>query len=137
VKNRLKIKSLVFAMVVGLVMFSDTEICGADWRFLQKNFQGEFFYDAEKITRSSGNTVGIWLKIIYSEKFIKEEGFDDLEQTIGLWEINCKDKKACLLSTSHYAKEEEISVPQVWLPPEWKSIAPDTIMDILYQELCK
>ena len=118
-------------------MFSNTEIGGADWRFLQKNFQGDFFYDAERITRSSGNTVGIWLKIIYSEKFIKEEGFDDLKQTIGLWEIDCKDKKACLLSTSHYAKEEEISSPQVWLPPEWKSIAPDTIMDALYQELCK
>ncbi len=33
-------------MLVGLVMFSDTEIGEADWRFLQKNFQGEFFYDA-------------------------------------------------------------------------------------------
>lgn len=112
-EKRLKIKSLAFAMGVGLLLFSDTEICGADWRFLQKNFQGDFFYDAERITRSSGNTVGIWLKIIYSEKFIKEEGFDDLKQTIGLWEIDCKDKKACLLSTSHYVKEEEISSPQV------------------------
>ena len=136
-ENRLKIKLLTFVVVVGLVMFSNTEIGGADWRFLQKDFQGEFFYDAEKITRSSGNTVGIWLKIIYSEKFIKEEGFGDLKQTIGLWEIDCKDKKACLLSTSHYAKEEEISAPQVWLSPEWKSITPGTIMDTLYQELCK
>ena len=93
-------------MVLGLVVFSDTEIGVADWRFLQRNFQGEFFYDAEKVIHSSGNTVGIWLKIIYLEKFIKEEGFDDLKQTIGLWEIDCKDKKACLISTSHYAKEE-------------------------------
>lgn len=136
-ENRLRIKLLVFAMGVGLVIFCEPEIVGADWKFFQKNFQGEFFYDADQITRSSENAVGIWLKIVYSEKFIKEEGLDELKQTIGLWEINCKDKKVCLLSTSHHSQEGELSAPQVQLPPEWKSITPGTIMDTLYQELCK
>jgi hypothetical protein len=136
-ENRLKIKILVLAIGTGLIIFCDTEIGGADWKFLQKNFQGEFFYDAGQITRSSENAVGIWLKIVYSAEFIKEEGFDELKQTIGLWEINCKDKKVCLLSTSHHSKEGEISAPQVWLPPEWKAITPGTIMDALYQEFCK
>jgi len=70
------------------------------------------FYDADRITRSSDNTVGIWLKIVYSENFLKEEGLDELTQTIGLWEINCKEKKVCLLSTSHHSKAGEISPPK-------------------------
>jgi hypothetical protein len=133
-----KIKSLVFGfIIIALGIFSYTVIYGVDWKFLQTNVQGEFFYDSENITRSKGNIVGIWLKIVYSKEFKEKEGLDDLNQTVGLWEISCQDKEMCLLSTSHYSKEGEISAPQVWLPPEWKSIAPSTIMDTLYKELCK
>jgi len=86
---------------------------------------------------SSGNIVGVSLKIVYSEKFKKEEGLGHLSEPVGLWEINCQEKKMYLLSTSHTSKEGEIWPPQVWLPPEWKSISPGTIMDTLYKELCK
>ncbi len=134
----LRLKSIVFGFVIiGLGIFTYTEVYGADWKFLQTNFQGEFFYDVENITRSAGNNVGVWLKIVYSEKFKEQEGLNHLSQTVGLWEIDCQGKKICLLSTSHYSKEGEISAPQVWLPPEWKSISPNTIMDTLYKELCK
>jgi hypothetical protein len=137
VGNMVKIKLLFFLFIITFGIFSYTVIYGAAWKFLQTNSQGEFFYDSENITRSKGNIVGVWLKIVYSKEFKEKEGLDDLNQTVGLWEINCQDKKVCLLSTSHYSKEGEISAPQVWLPPEWKSIAPNTIMDTLYKELCK
>ena len=132
-----KIKLLFFVFIITFGIFSYTVIYGVAWKFLQTNSQGEFFYDSENITRSKGNIVGVWLKIVYSKEFKEKGGLDDLNQTVGLWEINCQDKKACLLSTSHYSKEGEISAPQVWLPPEWKSIATNTIMDTLYKELCK
>jgi len=128
----LKIKSLVFGFFIIVIwIFSYSGVYGADWKFLQINFQGEFSYDAENITHSSGNIVGVSLKIVYSEKFKKEEGLDHLSETVGLWEINCQEKKMYLLSTSHTSKEGEIWPPQVWLPPEWKSISPGTIMDTL------
>ncbi len=132
-----RIESVVFGMIIGLGVFCYSEIYGADWKFLKTNFQGEFFYDTERITRSSENIVGVWLRIVYSKEFKEKEGLDRLDQTVGLWEINCRDKQVCLLSTSHYSGESETSPPQVWLPPEWKSIGPDTIMDALYQALCK
>ena len=132
-----KIKLLFFGFIITFGIFSYIVIYGAAWKFLQTNSQGEYFYDSENITRSKGNIVGVWLKIVYSKEFKEKEGLDDLNQTVGLWEINCQDKKACLLSTSHYSKEGEISAPQVWLPPGWESIAPNTIMDTLYKELCK
>jgi hypothetical protein len=134
----LKINLIVFGLLISLLgIFSYTGVYGADWKFLKANVEGEFFYDAENVTRSAANIVGVWLKIVYSEKFKEEEDLTHLSQTIGLWEIDCKDKKMCLLSTSHTSKEVEVSVPQVWLPPDWKSISPDTIMDTLYKKVCK
>jgi hypothetical protein len=113
----LKIKSLVFGFsIIVIWIFNYSGVYGTDWKFLQTNFQGEFFYDAENITHSSGNIVGVSLKIVYSEKFKKEEGLDHLSETVGLWEINCQEKKMYLLSTSHTSKGGEISPPQVWLP---------------------
>jgi len=134
----LKINLIVFGLLISLFgIFSYTGVYGADWKFLKANVEGEFFYDAENVTRSAANIVGVWLKIVYSEKFKEQEDLTHLSQTIGLWEIDCKDKKMCLLSTSHTSKEMEISVPQVWLPPDWKSISPDTIMDTLHKKVCK
>jgi hypothetical protein len=131
-----RIESVVFGLVIGLGVLGYSEIYGADWKFLKTGPQGEFFYDTERITRSE-NIVGVWLRIVYSKEFKEKEGLDNLNQTVGLWEINCREKQVCLLSTSHYSGEGEISPPQVWLPPEWKSIGADTIMDALYKELCK
>jgi len=135
--NMSKIESMVFGVIIALGVLGYSEIYGADWKFLKTTFQGEFFYDKENITQSSENNVGVWLRIVYSKEFKEKEGLDNLNQTVGLWELNCKDREICLLSTSHYAGEGEILPPQVWLPPEWKSIGPDTIMDALYKELCK
>ena len=126
-----------FAMIVALAVFAYSETYGADWKFLKAGLQGEFFYDTERVTRSSENAVGFWLRIVYSKGFKEKEGLDKLKQTVGLWEMNCRDKQVCLLSTTHYYGEGEISPPQVWLPPEWNSIGPDTVMDALYKELCK
>ena len=132
-----RIESVVFGVIIALGVFGHSEIDGADWKFLKTTFQGEFFFDKESISQSSENVVGVWLRIVYSKDFKEKEGLNDLNQTVGLWEINCKDKKICLLSTSHYSREGEISPPQVWLPPEWKPIGAGTVMDALYEELCK
>jgi len=131
------LKSLLGFIIIALGILNHTGVYGVDWRFLRTDAQGEFFYDMENITRLSKNTVGVWLKIVYSEKFKKQEDLDHLSQTVGLWEINCQEKKICLLSTSHYSERGEISAPQIWLPPDWKSIAPNTVMDALYKALCE
>jgi len=128
-------------LALGVIIFSFgifhyIKADGADWKFLQANDEGDFSYDAENITRSATNIVGIWLKIVYSEEYKKKEGIGSLSQTVGLWEVDCHNKKVCLLSMSHYSKGEEMPTPRIFLPPEWKSIAPGTIMDMLFKTLC-
>lgn len=122
-------------IILGFLIGAETE--GAEWRFLKTTSEGEFFYDAENLTRSSEHIVGVWLRVVYSKEFNKKEGLNHLSQSIGLWEINCKEKEVCLLSTTHYSEEVEILPPQAWLPPEWKPIRPETIIDALHKELCR
>jgi hypothetical protein len=135
--HTLRLISLFGSIMIALGILNHTGAYGADWKFLRTDLQGEFFYDMENITHPSKNTVGVWLKIVYSERFKKEGDLDRLSQSVGLWEIDCQNKKTCLLSTSHYSEEGEISVPQIWLPPDWKSVTSNTVLDALYKELCK
>jgi len=83
-----RIESAPIGMVVALGVFAYSEIYGADWKFLKASFQGEFFYDTQRITRSSENIGGVCLRIVYSREFKEKEGLDNLNQTVGLWEIN-------------------------------------------------
>jgi len=134
----LRLKSWVLGVIIiSFGIFHYAEVDGADWKYLEANDEGEFLYDAENITHSAANTVGFWLKIIYSKEYKEREGLGSLSQTVGLWEIDCHDKKVCLLSMSHFSKGEEMPTPRIFLPPEWKSIVPSTIMDTLYKTLCK
>jgi len=128
---------LLFGIMIALEILNHAGAYGADWKLLWTDHQGEFLYDKENITHPSKKTVGVWLKIVYSERFKKGEDLDPLSQSVGLWEIDCQDKKICLLSTSHYSEGSEISAPQIWLPPDWKSITPNTVLEALYKELCE
>ena len=137
----LKMRLLVIRFVlIGLAILGYVEVWGADWIPIKTTDEGNFFYDAENITRPSKNTVGIWLKLIYSEKVKGRGGLDNLSQTVGLWEINCADKMIRLLSMSHYSKEEEMlypSSPRILLTPDWESIGPDTPLQAIYTKVCK
>lgn len=139
--DMLIIRLLVISFfLIGLAMLGYVEGWGADWMLIKTTGEGDFFYDAENITRPSKNTVGIWLKLVYSEKAKGRGGPDHLSQTVGLWEINCADKMIRLLSMSHYAKEEEMlypSSPRILLTPDWESIGPDMPLQAIYTKVCK
>jgi hypothetical protein len=38
---------------------------------------------------------------------------------------------------SHYSNDEKLSTPRNFISPDWKSIVPDTIMDVLFKILCR
>jgi len=136
--SKIRLKVIGIALI-GHVVLGFVEVGGADWNLIKTTGEGDFFYDTENVTRLSTNTVGVWLKIVYSDKIKEQEGFDHLAQTVGLWEIDCPDKMVRLLSTSHSSKEEEIlhpSSPRVLLTPDWEFISPRTPLEALYIKVC-
>jgi len=70
----LKLKTLALVVIVfSFGNFHYIKADGADWKFLKANDEGEFSCDAENITRSATNIVGIWLKVVYSEEYKKRK----------------------------------------------------------------
>jgi len=125
---------------MGIPIFINPPTFSADWKFLQKNEKGEFFYDAENMIISSEQTIGVWLKVVYSVTFKEQEGLKDLHQTIGFWEIRCKERKIRLLLLSHVSEEkgEEVpSPPRVFQIPDWEPIPLNTILNELHETVCK
>jgi hypothetical protein len=114
---------LAVILIIGLTIFGYAEVRGAGWKFLLKNDTGEYFYDADGITHPSKNIIGVWLKIIYSQK--------------GIWEINCADKTCCIICLHDCSKSGSDICSLSNLKREWKFIAPGTITAILYKVACK
>lgn len=136
----LSVKSGVIFPIILWAIFFFGEGWTADWRFFRTTNEGEFLYDADSLTHPSINTVGILMKVVYSEKVKEREGLDNLGQTVGLWEINCNEKMIRLLSTSHYSKEGEMldpHSPRILLTPDWESISPGTVLEALWTQICK
>ena len=98
-------------ILIGLAIFGYTEVWGADLKLVSSTDSYKCFYDAENITRSSKNIVGIWARLEYTEKgisgIVKEFGkhYENLSYSLQLWEIDCPVEKRRILSRSQYSVE--------------------------------
>ena len=134
---------LAVILIIGLAIFGYAEVWGAGWKFLLKNDTGEYFYDADGITHPSKNIIGVWLRIIYSQKGIDEkatqygEEYKELGETLMFWEINCADKTCCIVCLHDCSKSGGDICSLSNLKREWKFIAPGTITAIFYKVACK
>ncbi len=141
-----KMKSLwsrvgIIVGILGLVIFGHTEGWGVDWKYYGTNEDGSYFYDTQSMTRSSKNTVEVWVQSAYSEKgrshWVKEggKGFQELDLSLILLELTCNDRSARYLRIVYYSKNGNVIHPMD--NDEWHFIAPDSMTETLYKEVCK
>jgi hypothetical protein len=141
----ISVKLGVILFIIGIALFYCAEVWGADWKFISSTDLYECFYDAENMTRSSKNIVGVWTKLVYTErgvvKMVKEFGkhYENLSYSLELWEINCAEKKHRLLSTTAYSVEGNILYTNQAgsRPPPWKIISRESVEESLYKAVCK
>ena len=141
----LSVNTGVILFIVGLSIFACAEVWGADWRLISSTDSYKCFYDAENITRSSKNIVGVWARLEYTEKgisgIVKEFGkhYENLSYSLELWEINCAGKKHRLLSITSYSVEGNILYTNQAgvAPPPWKIISRESVGESLYKAVCK
>jgi hypothetical protein len=127
-------------ILIGLTLFTYAEVWGADWRLISSTDSYKCFYDAENITRSSTNIVGVWARLEYTEKgisgIVKEFGkhYEDLSYSLELWEIDCVKKKQRILSITEYSVEGTIlyTNPANSRPSAWKPISREAVAESLY-----
>ena len=148
VATRMKLLSVntgFILFIVGLSIFACAEVWGADWRLISSTDSYKCFYDAENITRSSKNIVGVWARLEYTEKgirgIVKEFGkhYENLSYSLELWEIDCVKKKQRILSITEYSVEGSIlyTNPAKSRPSAWKSISREAVGESLYNAVCK
>jgi hypothetical protein len=120
-------KTKIITTFLGLLLvFSYSEVRGADWIYIGEISKDSYYYDRESISHSDINIVRTWTKIEYS----------DLREIVGLVEINCKTKMARILSTSEYNQMGDVEALGS-ASGKWAYITPETMIDKLHSALCK
>ena len=114
----------------------------ADWKLYNSGEECLGYYDAQSITRPSKNIVRFWTKSVWTEKgvlsWVKDSGkkYENLSHTIYLQEINCAEKKIRRLSVTQYGHKGSV-IDIIDSPSYWIFINPESMMEILYKEVCK
>ena len=134
-------KLAVFLGIIGLVLIGYTEGWGVDWKYYGTNEDGSYFYDTESMTRLPKNLIQVWVQSAYSEKSISHwvreggKGFQDLDFSLVLLELNCVERSARYLRIVFYSKNGKVFQPID--NDEWHFIAPDSMTGMLHKEVCK
>jgi hypothetical protein len=139
-------------ILIGLLIFGNAEVWGADWKYFNSTDLYECFYYAESMTRytgimssSSKNIVHVWIKLEYTEKgidgMVKKFGkeYENLSNSLQLREIDCSLKKQQILSIKEYSVEGNVlnTNPTKSRPTAWKSISRESVGESLYKAVCK
>ncbi len=101
---------------VGLVLFIGMIIFGcagrgAQWKFLGSTDLYEAYYYVSKSHLLYKSTVGVSVKLEYTEKgvaeYVREFGksYENLSYSLQLWEINCPAREHRMLSVNQYSVE--------------------------------
>jgi len=138
-------KSLMVKFLwIGLILFCNVEVWGADWKLFAETDSYECFYDVEDAAPSSNNIVDVWTKLEYKEKgingIVKKFGkhYADLCYSLELWEINCREKKERILSITEYSAEGKILyASSAEGKSAWKAIPRKSVDENLYKAVCK
>ena len=142
------VKLPVIFLAVGLI-FSYSEMWGADWKLYTSTPNGEFFYDSKSIYyNAEDNFVRVVSKVVYSEKMKKDlkekqgKAYENVTHNSFTYEFDCKDKKYRLLEINIWSGENLLlgPIPIVKGGPidsGWQSFAKFSPLDFLYEAVCK
>jgi hypothetical protein len=133
-----------------LVFYFNTESKGADWKFLGKTNEFYFYYDVESVTRTSKDIVRVRAKNVSINdkgknlvlRAAKEDrrptkGYEQYTHTIMVHEIRCPNNMARIISVADYNNKDKVLASHTFRNPEWDSIDPDGVGDLLYKEVCR
>jgi len=136
------LKLKIILVIIGLAIFGNAEVWGADWKlyFVHENLLA--YYDAQSINHPSKNIIRVWTRWDYKEKgvlgWVGKGGkkYENLSQSIILSEINCIEKKVRDMSVTSYDNRGDI-IDSSNSPSEWNFIVPESNGENLYKEVCK
>ncbi len=133
-------------ILIGLAIFGNAEVWGADWKQWTRIGDKVTYYDAESITRPSKNIVRVWTKYVFPEEAVRKRmkngimvaGDEDaLDCQLTLYEIDCTQRIARELSVSTYSMTGKFlaAYSDVFLK-DWFLIEPESMAEVLLKAVC-
>jgi hypothetical protein len=150
-RNLFSVRSLIVLSAIGLIiLYFNTEVKGGDWRFLGKTNEFNFYYDVESVTHPSKDIIRVQVKntsindkgkdlVLRAAKTDKRstKGYENYTHSITVHEIRCSAKMARIVSVADYNNKDMVLVSHAFRNPEWDSVNPAGIGDLLYKEVCR
>jgi hypothetical protein len=153
-RNLLSISSLIVLSAIALnILYFNTEVKGADWKFLGKTNEFNYYYDVESVTHPSKDITKVQtknasindkgkdlvLRLLREAKADKRsiKAYENYTHSVVVHEIRCSDKMARIISIADCNNKGTVLASKVFRNPEWNSVDPGGIGDLLYQEVCR
>jgi hypothetical protein len=135
-----------FFILIGFCLLDPAEAGGAEWKFLENDDEGIWFYDSENMECLSRNIIRVRTKKMYGEKAVQAavekygKDYMNLDHVLSVWEIDCFQRKFRFLSAVFYAKDNSIiqgynDEKERYFTPE--DIPADSYIDLLYKKICR
>jgi hypothetical protein len=140
------IVGFLFLILTGFDLPSHAEVWGADWKLIEKDEEGLWFYDSAKMECIANNTLQVQTKKIYEEKAVPAAvekygtNYRNLDHVLAIWEINCLKRTFKLRSAIFYSKDNTViegyqAEKEGDLTPE--DIPPDSYLELLRKKICR
>jgi hypothetical protein len=140
----MRIKYGVIVVVIGFIILSFcVEGWGANWRYFTSSRHGDCFYDADGITRQQNGMVRVWYKTVLNDEgridWVTKRGekVKDVSYLIDLFELDCKGTRMRFLTGTSYSKAGSVLESSGSGSSDWDYINPDSLMDILFNIVCR
>jgi hypothetical protein len=137
-------RKLILATMV-LMLLSSVSF-GADWIPFSNDLSDDSpcYYDSQSITRE-GSTIRVWGKRILSDKakgdYIKNHpkihNIENINYTIGRWEVDCLKYQFRVLSSSWYGSDGNTIYSGGSPNSQFREVVPGSVMDKLVEIFCK
>ncbi len=145
------IRPLIVFFALELITFNfNAEVKGADWKFLGKTNEFNHYYDVESVTYPSKDITRVPVKMASinskgrdlvlraaQEDRRSTKGYENYTHTIMVHEIRCSAKLVRIISVADYNNKGIPLASHAFRNPEWDSINPGGIGDLLYKEVCR
>ena len=134
----------VCVSVVLLSIVVPADAWGENWKALKSDESGASYYDLDSKILISQGVFRVREQYIYTAESVTKKmmkygsKYGGLKSSVTLWEINCTEKKARIISTADYSHDGKVisKTKEGAEPWPWDSYPPGSLGGRLIQAVC-